>query len=270
MGKKKKKQMADGADRYALYQKAVQLPETEVAFLQRVYLEQRGKEPRILREDFCAAAAVCCAWAQAHKDNEAYGIDIDPEPLEWGQAHNVGPLKNKEAQRVHLIEGDVRSAESPPADMISAQNFSYFCFFTRAELLEYFKAAHKNLKDDGVFLCDIMGGALLWDDDTKETRKIPGARYIWEQTSFDPISHRCHFYIHFKFKDGSVLKKAFEYDWRMWTVPEVRELLEEAGFSKTVVYWDLEDGDEDEDGEYTVAEKAPPDPAFISYIVGLK
>jgi hypothetical protein len=57
----------------------------------------------------------------------------------------------------------------------------------------------------------------------------------------------------------------------MWTVPEVRELLEEAGFPKTVVYWDLEEGEDDTaDGEYTVAESAPPDPAFISYIVGLK
>jgi cyclopropane fatty-acyl-phospholipid synthase-like methyltransferase len=241
-----------------------------VAFFQRIFLEQRGREPLILREDFCAAAAVCVAWVQSGKNREAWGIDLDPEPLAWGKANNLTRLKEKQLPRVHLIEGDVRSAKSPPADLIAAQNFSYFCFFTRAELLEYFKAAHANLADDGVFVCDVMGGALLWDHDTKETRKIPGARYIWEQTDFDPISHRCHFYIHFKFKDGSTLKNAFEYDWRMWTVPEIRELLEEAGFSQSVVYWDLEEGDEDADGEYNMAEKAPPDPAFISYIVGLR
>ena len=67
----------------------------------------------------------------------------------------------------------------------------------------------------------------------------------------------CH--IHFKFKDGSRIKKAFSYDWRLWTLPEIREVMEEAGFSNTRVYWE----DEDEEGEGSSSRRAiaAPGPA---------
>jgi hypothetical protein len=139
MGKKKKKSQADLADRYALYQKAVQLPEHEVAFLQRVYLEQRDKAPKVLREDFCAAAAVCAEWVKSGKDKEAWGIDIDPEPLAWGQEHNIAPLKSKEQDRVHpaFLPGqnfwDIsrpRTKTSPMTVSFSATSWVGHCFGT--------------------------------------------------------------------------------------------------------------------------------------------
>ena len=55
---------------------------------------------------------------------------------------------------------------------------------------------------------------------------------------------RCH--IHFKFPDGSRIKNAFSYDWRLWTLPEVQELLAEAGFDRITVYWQ---GTDEETGE---------------------
>ena len=41
----------------------------------------------------------------------------------------------------------------------------------------------------------------------------------------NPITHATTCHIHFKFPDGSKLKKAFTYEWRLWTAPEIRELL---------------------------------------------
>ena len=60
---------------------------------------------------------------------------------------------------------------------------------------------------------------------------------------------QCH--IHFKFPDKTKIKNAFTYNWRLWTMVEIRELLSEAGFANVVVYWEGEDedGDQREEGE---------------------
>ena len=49
---------------------------------------------------------------------------------------------------------------------------------------------------------------------------------------------RGNFHIHFRFHDHGGIKKAFTYDWRLWTMREVRELLEETGFKGTDIYWE--------------------------------
>ena len=95
--------------------------------------------------------------------------------------------------------------------------------------------------------------------------------YVWDQAKFDPISSHMTCHIHFHFDDGSKMRKAFSYDWRMWTLPEIRELLEEAGFKKSTVYWEGTDEEEEEgNGEFTAAEEGEADPAWIAYIVAEK
>jgi hypothetical protein len=76
---------------------------------------------------------------------------------------------------------------------------------------------------------------------------------------------RCH--IHFRFPDGSKLKRAFTYEWRIWTLPELRELLLEAGFASARVYWEGEDDDGEGNGEFTETDEGTPDLAWVSYIV---
>ena len=90
---------------------------------------------------------------------------------------------------------------------------------------------------------------------------------IWEQASFDPLTadYVCH--IHFKFADGSKLKRAFSYHWRLWTMPEIRELLDDAGFSTHHVYWQGTDDDGEASGEFFLADEGENDPAWIAYIV---
>lgn len=267
--KKQKKTLAKQADKYKLYQRAVQVPETEVKFFRRVFKRTYGRTPTTLREDFCGTAAVACEWVKRNKRHRAVGVDLDPEPLGWGREHNLEQLDEDARQRIELIEGDVRSVDEQKADIVAAQNFSYFIFNTRDELREYFAAARDHLEDEGLLVLDIMGGSEVIEEDRRDLRAIKGAQYIWEHKRFDPISHQCRYEIHFRFKDGSLLK-AFRYDWRLWSIPEVRELLDEAGFAGSAVYWEDEDEDGDGTGTYRVRASAPADPAWICYIVAHK
>lgn len=275
--------LAKQADRYELYGLSVQDPDHEVKFFDKVYSEFFGRrKPVILREDFCGTFAVCCAWVQAGRDRIAVGVDLDDEPLEWGRQHNLAPLTASQQQRVTLMQADVRSVAKPKAHILAAQNFSFWIFKTRQAVVEYFKAARENLADDGLFILDMMGGYECFEERHEDIRDIdwPGVdaagkkrksfTYVWEQHAFNPVNHDASFYIHFRFRDGSTLKRAFEYHWRFWSVPEVREMLEEAGFGETHAYWEgtLKNGEGDDN--WQKAASAPSDPSWIAYIIARK
>lgn len=265
----RKPKLARRADKYDLYQRSVQMPDEDVAFIQRVFRRRYGRPARSLREDFCGTALLACRWAAAHRDNEAWGVDLDPEPLAWGRKHNLGALRPEQASRVHLVQGDVLHQRGERVDVTVAFNFSYFLWKTRPELLRYFRKARTTVLEDGLFVLDAYGGA----DAQRRAEDIvvhPGFEYVWDQDAFDPISHHVTNYIHFRFKDGSRLQRAFRYDWRLWTLPELRELLLEAGFSKVEVYWEGTLGDTEEgNGIFTLRKVAPDDPAWITYIVAV-
>src|SRR5690606_14232288 len=121
-----------------------------------------------------------------------------------------------------------RSNGSVKADVLAAQNFSFWIFKTRDALRDYFKYACDNLAERGILVADMMGGSECWEEEHRDVRKIKDFKYVWEQARINPITHEALFHIHFKFKDGSKLERAFSYDWRFWTLPEVCELLKEA------------------------------------------
>jgi SAM-dependent methyltransferase len=274
-GKDKKRKstrtIAQTADRYKLYLKAVQAPEHEVDFFNRVYKREYGSRPKLLREDFCGTYAICCEWVKSHKDCKAIGVDLDPEPLAWGQTHNFVKLKDEQQKRVTIYQADVREVNGTKADVLAAENFSFWIFKTRPALLEYFKAAYANLKSKGVMVLDMMGGPECLEENHEDITEYKKFDYVWEQARFDPITHDALFHIHFRFKDGSEMKRAFTYDWRMWSIPEVRELLAEAGFKRTDVYWEGTDKKTGEGNDvYTRRKHAPSDQAWIAYIVAAK
>ena len=77
----------------------------------------------------------------------------------------------------------------------------------------------------------------------QEKRRVEGFTYIWDQAVYNPITGEALNHIHYRFPDGSEIKKAFTYDWRLWTLPEIQELLLEAGFREVNVYWEGTDED---------------------------
>jgi len=263
--------MAKSADKYALYQESVQDPPEDARLLSRVFKQQFGRSAELMREDFCGGAALSCAWVEAGEGRRAVGVDIDPEPLAWGREHNLAGLPENLAARVDLVQGDVLDDDSIElADILCAFNFSYFCFHERAVLRRYFEKSLTRIRPEGLFFLDLYGGAEAQRTMT-ETRDHEGFDYVWDQDVFDPINHRATNYIHFEFPDGSRLRKAFQYEWRLWTIPELRDLLQEVGFGEVTVLWEGTDRSTNEgNGIYRPASRAPDDPAWVSYIVASK
>lgn len=263
--------MADKADLHELYELSVQNVENEVEFLQATFKTLRGRTAYLFREDFCGTASASCQWVRQGSEYQSIGVDIEPSVLEWGRKNRVSLLSAEDQARVSLIESDVMTAATPQVDLLAAFNFSYFIFDTRESLLAYFKQAYNAIKDDGVFFCDLFGGPEAQEETKEKTKhKKHGFSYIWQQAEFHPISNYIRCNIHFKFKDGSKIKNAFTYEWRLWSAPELRELLVEAGFRKATVYWEGEDEDGDGNGEFTPNEKGVADLAWIAYIVAEK
>jgi SAM-dependent methyltransferase len=265
--KHKKPRGPESTDRHWLYQESVQSPGEHVEFFDRVYSEKHGHPARTLKEDFCGTAFLSAGWVQERPDNTAVGVDLDLETLDWGREHNVAPLSDDERGRLTLLHENVLAVHEPRVDVVAALNFSYFEFKTRDALREYFEVAHRSLQPEGILVLDIFGG---WEAQMEVTDKTAndGFTYVWEQTAYDPISHLTQFQIHFRFRGGGGIKAAFEYNWRLWTMPEVRELLLEAGFKKVDVYWEQIDEDTDEgNGEFEPVTEAENCPGWIAMLV---
>jgi SAM-dependent methyltransferase len=268
----KKKQagtMAERADIHDLYERSVQAVDVEVEFLQDTFRALRGRTPDSFREDFCGTASAACEWVRTGTHRHAIGVDLDAGVLDWGRRNRVARLPETARARVKLLNDDVRKVVTDPVDIVGAFNFSYYCFKTRDELRHYFSRAHAALNPDGVLFLDAFGGPDA-SDLQKEKTKHDGFTYVWDQSVFEPVTSRLVCHIHFKFPDGSKIKKAFTYDWRLWTLPELRELLEEAGFRKVRVYWEGDDGDGGGNGEFTEHATGESDLAWIAYLVAEK
>lgn len=262
--------LAERAERHVLYERAVQSPDVDVEFAVQAWKREFGGRPTRMREDFCGTAALCREWVKAHRDNRAWGVDLDADTLAWGRKHNIAPLAAARRKRVTLMQGDVRDTVTPPVDVVMAQNFSYFLFEERRMMLNYFRAVRRHLGERGIFIIDAYGGPDAVREVLEET-EYGDFVYIWDQDSFDPITRHARCFIHFAFPDGSRLDRAFRYDWRMWTIPELRELLADAGFTASEVWWEGTDAKTGEgSGDYSVQESADADEAWVCYIVAYK
>ena len=220
----------------------------------------RGREGLSLREDFCGTAVFSLAWVRSDPQRRAVGVDLDGPTLDWALTRRIRPAAEADGSgesydgRLSLREANVLEPESEPVDILVAFNFSYWCFLSRAELRTYFEAARAGLREDGIMFLDAYGGAevagsklearTIENEDLEVNSGEPFV-YLWEQYRYEPTSARMDCAIHFEFEDGSRIDEAFYYVWRLWTLAELRDLLEEVGFSR-VQFWAEE---EDEDGE---------------------
>jgi len=265
--------LADRADRYRCYELSVQCVGADVDFIDHHFSRLRGRSAHLLREDFCGTAAVCCEWVGRRPANRAIGVDIDSRVLDWGRSHNLATLDTHAAGRVSLLEADVLKVAGMRPDVVAAMNFSYWLLTERHAVKGYFACVHRALQDDGVFFLDAYGGYDAYRAITEE-RTVEGDSgdftYIWEQERYNPVTGRLVCHIHFAFPDGSRLERAFSYDWRLWSLPEIRELLEEVGFRRVICYWQGWDADGNPDGVFLPVEEGTPDAGWIAYLTAEK
>ncbi|MBL4773439.1 MAG: hypothetical protein JKX98_07510 [Alcanivoracaceae bacterium] len=134
---------------------------------------------------------------------------------------------------------------------------------------DYFVSVKNSLEATGIFFLDAFGGYEAAKE-LREERKCNGFTYIWEQATFNPINSHMQCYIHFQADDGVEYNRAFSYYWRLWTLPEIQELLLDAGFGQVDVYWEGTDEKSGEgDGNFKPAKIGTADPGWICYIVAL-
>jgi hypothetical protein len=273
---KKKKSLPD---LHHLYEASVQGVGTDLDFATRIFKKKTGRKPTDLREDFCGTAALACEWVKRSPQHRAWGVDIDQPTLDWGVAHNVTQL-GPQAGELNLLCDDVLKVKTPRTDLLMALNFSYCVFKTRELLRTYFRRAYDALKSEGLFILDIYGGTEAISAKLEPRRvkactaadgtKIPAFKYIWEQAEYNVIDHHVVNHIHFHIPRIGKIEKAFTYDWRLWTLPELQELLLEAGFKSAEVYlhdWTKDGTSDDIYRRRTTYENAL---GWVAYVVGIK
>lgn len=250
-------------DRHRLYERAVQDPDADLDLLERV-LRGSGTPARRLREDFSGTAALSARWVQRGETRTAVAVDLDPAVHHWARRYRL-PELGAAAERLELHTGDVLEPPRGRYDAIVALNFSYGVFRTRAALLGYLRAARRGLAPGGALVLDAFGG---WDAQKElvERRRLGGGvTYVWEQEGFDPVTHRLRCAIHFEFAKGRPIRRAFEYDWRLWSLPELTELLAEAGLDDVEVLWDVSTTPA---ARYLPRASARNHAGWIAYVVG--
>lgn len=261
--------LPENFDKYSYYRRAVQSPDTDVDFLRDTYKELRGKEPQVLREDFCGTFAICCDWVKLSGKAKAYGIDLDEEPILYGLANYLPKLSPSQRERVKVLQENVLNPGLPKADVIAALNFSYFVFKERSMMKSYFHNCLGTLNSGGMLIVDCFGGSQCQEANEEETEH-KDFTYFWDQVNFDPVTNEALFHIHFKPKGHKKIEKVFTYDWRMWSIPEIREMMRETGFRKTHVYWEGTTRAGTGDGVFKRVEKGEECQAWIAYVVGEK
>jgi hypothetical protein len=263
-----RKTMAERADKFRLYEASVQSAEADIDFVDRTFQVLKGRKATGLREDFCGTANNSCAWVKLRPGNHALAVDHDPGVLEWGRKHHVTGLTQEQAARIKLACADVLRIAPGTADMVLALNFSYWVFRERRTMMRYFRRVHAALAADGIFFLDAFGGY----EATREMRESTRHRsftYIWDQAGYDPVTGDYLCKIHYRFSDGSMLREAFVYHWRLWTLPELIEMLGDAGFRVTV-YWEGTAPDGGGNGVFSPVAHGEADACWIAYLVAEK
>ncbi len=220
---------AAAPDRFELYERAAQSPAMQARFLRALHEAPPGA-PLILGEDFCGAGAVSRAWVALAPKHRAVCVDHDSDPLRR--------LRAFRPPRVAIRRADVMAVKDP-VDILATLNFSICEWKTRGELVAYLRRARARLRPGGVFVMDIYGGERAFALGTSEVELRGGVRYVWEQRAADPVTGRVVNAMHFRIgahRAPRWLRDAFVYDWRLWSIPELRDALAEAGLPDIEIY----------------------------------
>lgn len=254
-------------NRFDLYEHAVQAPALQARFARAVH----GGSPRALCEDFCGPAAIARAWVTMNERHRGLGVDRDRAPLDHA-SRRMREIAPGAARRLVLDRTDVLATRAR-ADIILAFNFGVCEIHERARLVRYLRRARSRLRAAGVFIADLYSGPGAWRPGvSRRAIRSPLGRivYEWEQRTADPLTGHVVNAMHFSLPGRRRLRDAFVYDWRLWSIPDLRDAMMEAGFRGTEVhlsYGRAIDGHGDPLVEAASAEEVPAGD-FVAYITG--
>lgn len=267
-GVKKRRLIADTADKYRLYEESVQGVEADVEFIEGAFKELFQRPARSLKEDFSGTALLAAEWVKAKKGRTSIAVDVNEEVIEWARVNRREALPTEARTALTFVQEDVRAVHEPCVDVVAALNFSYWVFKARAQLLDYLKNCYRSLNNQGMLVLDVFSGSEATE--VKEEHRDYGRfTYVWDQERFNPVTANLIAKIHFHFRDGSKIESAFVYDWRVWSVPELMELLEEAGFEAKFFYRESDD-EGGLTGETYETTQIEDDLTWLAFVVGVK
>jgi SAM-dependent methyltransferase len=254
-------------DRHALYELCAQNPARDARMLRALH----AGEPRVLGEDFSGTGAISRAWAGLFPGARAVAVDHDPEVL----------ARARGAPGVKAVCADVMRVRER-VDVIGVLNFSICELHDRARLVAYLAHARARLRRAGVFVADIYDGSDAFATGVVSQRvRLPGrgparfVRYQWEQRHADPTTGRVVNAMHFTLpptasRPRERLQDAFVYDWRLWSVPELRDAMAEAGYAATEVFARTADATDADGNLYAspVQDARELGDSFAAYVVG--
>ena len=265
MDKKTEKLSKD--EKYLLYLGSVQNPGADIEFINKEFKRIKGKMPLSLREDFCGTGMLACEWSQLSDKHTAFGIDLDVEPISFGVVNHWEDLTDDQKSRTKYINANVLRDFEFKTDVVVAFNFSYYLFKKRLDLLNYFKQVRKHLAKDGMFYIDLFGGTEARKE-LEESVRHKHHTYYWDCAKYNPLTSEVLYYIHFKtHRNGIKHEKVFKYDWRMWDLRELQDILEDAGFKKVHTFWEGVDKDGSGSGKFKKATKAENCESWVTYLI---
>ncbi len=240
--------------KFELYQKSVQNAKKEAEFFRKVYRLIYNKVPETFREDFCGTGLLSCEWVKSNVMNSAVGLDFDKETLEWGRDNNINNLTSG-ADRIKLLEQNVLDEfdQSQKFDIICSLNYSHFLLQKRKEIFKYFSNMVQNLQTKGIFILDFYGGSHIFTDH-KYQRSKSSSFYEFSGKKMNILNNQSACSLNYKIKKNKY-KPMFSFNFRIYSIIELREALEEVGLNGFKLYIkEIEGDDEDDYSEYQEVE----------------
>lgn len=246
------------------YEACVQSPRHVVSLLRAIYRANTGTSPRVLHEDFCGTAAVSKRFVhdgdKASEVWQALATDLDDvaiaEATRLLDVSTSGVVVAKHdclAGVDAVLPAGVQPELARGADIIWTGNFSIGYAHDRATLMRYLRHCKQRVDagnagfGGGFLACDTYGGKgafVLGSLERTHTAKTgEQIRYLWEHEAADPMTGMVRNSISMRLlMEGEVLAeypRAFVYEWRLWSLAELREAMLEAGFTRVDVYKEI-------------------------------
>lgn len=219
-------------DRYDLYELSAQSPVRTALLLRAIH----GRGGAILGEDFCGSGAVSRAWVTAPD-----GLKRGATPRAVCVDKDAGALKalkkrcaRSQLERLTIHRRDVMR-ERARVDVLAALNFPVGYWHDRGALIAYLRRARARLRPRGAIVVDTYGGESAMRVGRYRQRLPGGILYEWHQRETDPLTGRVRNAMHFRV-DGRWRRGVFAYDWRLWSIAELKDAMREAGLRRVEVY----------------------------------
>lgn len=273
----------DFETRQRLYEQTVQMGNKIIDFMRKEYKSKFDQYPTTFREDFCSSGIYCEKWVKSSYNTYAIGIDIDQKALDYGVKYNIYDNKRmklinhnvldpylpssievnknekqeeKEKESNHHNENEDDNEDEDEYkevdinklstfNIICSMNYSHFLLTKRKDLLKYFQNVYESLDKTSMFFIDFYGGPHIYSSSEHSSNKQDN--YYCLSSKMNIMNNNQT--IDLKFKQNKKYNSLFHYTFRVYSLIELKEAMEEVGFKKFKVFIKLFNEDEEDDYE---------------------